>query len=149
MFINSGQDRTAYTVTRPMDLYTNRRDTTTEYGGAAGTAFAKELRPYDAEYRQRNNEIKSSTIDGRLVPGNMSLLQSDVCVRTSTKMESDLRNRRTVTPSMPYVTPSANQMGQVQGQQQLYSGANLDRSESYVLSALKSNPYAIQPLTGY
>jgi len=149
MFINSGQDRTAYTVTRPMDIYTNRRDTTTEYGGAAGTVFAKELRPYDAEYRQRNNEIKSSTIDGRMVPGNMSLLQSDVNVRTSPNTESDLRNRRTVTPSMPYVTPSSNQMGQVQGQQQLYSGANLDRSESYVLSALKSNPYAIQPLTGY
>lgn len=147
MFINSGQERNGYTVTKPMDLYTNRRDTTTSYGGAA--AGAKELRPYDAEYRQRNNENKSSTIDGRLVPGNMSLYQADVNVRSSANTESDLRNRRTVNPTLPYSTPSVSQMGQMQGQQQLYSGANLDRSEAYVLSALKSNPYAIQPLTGY
>jgi len=147
MFINSGQERTAYMVTKPMDVYTNRRDTTTSYGGAA--SGAKELRPYDAEYRQRNNEIKSSTIDGRMVPGNMSLLQTDVNVRSKPGMESDLRNRRTVTPSMPYSTPSSSMIGEMKGQQQLYSGANLDRSEAYVLSALKSNPYAMQPLTGY
>jgi len=147
MFVNSGQDRTAYMVTKPMDVYTNRRDTTTSYGGAA--SGAKELRPYDAEYRQRNNDIKSSTIDGRMVPGNMSLLQADVNVRSKPGMESDLRNRRTVTPSMPYSTPSSSMIGEMKGQQQLYSGANLDRSEAYVLSALKSNPYAMQPLTGY
>ena len=148
MFINSGQERNAYTICKPMDLYTHRRDTTTEYGGVAGTAFAKEVRPYDAEYRQRNNETKSSTIHGRMVPGHMSLLQTDVNVRTS-RIDGDLVNRRTVTPSMPYATPSASQMGEMQGQQQLYSGSNLDRNESYVLSALKSNPYAMQPLTGY
>ena len=149
MFINSGQDNTAYMVTKPMDVYTNRRDTTTSYGGIAGAALAKEVRPYDAEYRQRNNENKSSTIDGRMVPGNMSLLQADVNVRSKTGMESDLRNRRLSTPSMPYSTPSASQIGQMKGQQQLYSGANLDRSDAYVLSSLKSNPYAMQPLTGY
>ena len=147
MFINSGQERTAYMVTKPMDVYTNRRDTTTSYGGAA--SGSKEVRPYDAEYRQRNNDIKSSTIDGRMVPGNMSLLQTDVNVRSKTGMESDLRNRRTVAPSMPYSTPSSSMIGEMKGQQQLYSGTNLDRSESYVLSALKSNPYAMQPLTGY
>ena len=147
MFINSGQDRTAYMVTKPMDVYTNRRDTTTSYGGVA--SGSKEVRPYDAEYRQRNNDIKSSTIDGRMVPGNMSLLQTDVNVRLKPGMESDLRNRRTVAPSMPYSTPSISQIGEMKGQQQLYSGTNLDRSESYVLSALKSNPYAMQPLTGY
>jgi hypothetical protein len=149
MFINSGQDRTAYMVTRPMDVYTNRRDTTTSYGGAAGSALAKESRTYDAEYRQRNNDIKSSTIDGRMAPGNMSLLQTDINMRSSSGMESDLAVRRQATPSMPYSTPSATHMGHVSGAQQLYSGSNLDRSESYVLSALKSNPYAIQSLTGY
>jgi len=149
MFMNSGQDRTAYMITKPMDVYTNRRDTTTEYGGVAGSALAKEVRPYDAEYRQRNNDIKSSTIDGRLVPGNMSLLQSDVNVRTSAGMESDLANRRQNTPNLPYVTPGFSQIGELRGQQQLYGGMEADRSNAYVLSALKSNPYAIQPLTGY
>ena len=148
-FINSGQDCTGYMITRPMDMYTNRRDTTTEYSGAAGSALAKKVRTYDAEYRQRNNDIKSSTIDGRMVPGNMSLLQSDVNVRTSAGMERDLANRRPAAPTMPYSTPGTSHMGELRGQQQLYGGMEADRSNAYVLSALKSNPYAIQPLTGY
>jgi hypothetical protein len=121
-----------------MDIYTNRRDTSVEYGGAA--SGSKEARTYDAEYRQRNNDIKSSTIDGRMVPGNMSLLQTDVNVRTNTGMESDLRNRRHNTPTLPFITPGIPQMGEMRGQQQLYGGSGLDRSEAYVLSALKSNP---------
>ena len=101
MFINSGQDNTAYMVTKPMDIYTNRRDTSVQYSGPLGTVGAKEARTYDAEYRQRNNENKSSTIAGRMVPGNMSLLQSDVNVRTSSGMESDLANRRQHMPNLP------------------------------------------------
>jgi hypothetical protein len=131
-----------------MDVYTNRRDTSVSYGGAAGTAFAKEIRTYDAEYNQRNNDIKSSTIDGRMVPGNMSLLQSDVNVRTR-NLESDLVNRRSSAPTMPFITPGISQLGEVKGHQQLYGGMESDRSDAYVLSALKSNPYAIKPLTGY
>jgi len=84
-----------------------------------------------------------------MVPGHMSLLQSDVNVRSSAGMESDLMNRRPIAPSLPYVTPGVSQMGELRGQQQLYGGANLDRSDAYVLSALKSNPYAMTPLTGY
>jgi hypothetical protein len=149
MFVNSGQERTAYMITKPMDVYTNRRDTSAEYGGVAGSTLAKEVRPYDAEYRQRNNENKSSTIAGRMVPGNMSLLQADVNVRSSSGMESDLMNRRAVAPNLPFITIGASQIGEVRGQQQLYGGMESDRSNAYVLSALKSNPYAIQPLTGY
>lgn len=147
MFINSGQDKTAYMITKPMDVYTNRRDTSTEYGGAA--SGAKEVRPYDAEYRQRNNENKSSTIAGRMVPGHMSLLQTDVNVRTTANTEMDLMNRRPAAPTMPFITPGFSQMGEMRGQQQLYGGMEMDRNNAYVLSSLKSNPYAIQPLTGY
>ena len=149
MFINSGQDNTAYMVTKPMDVYTNRRDTSVQYSGPVGAVGAKEARTYDAEYRQRNNDLKSSTIDGRMVPGNMSLLQSDVNVRSKTGMESDLANRRQHMPNLPYMTPGTSQMGELRGQKQLYGGMETDRSNAYVLSALKSNPYAIQPLTGY
>ena len=149
MFINSGQDNTAYMVTKPMDVYTNRRDTSVQYSGPVGAVGAKEARTYDAEYRQRNNENKSSTVAGRMVPGNMSLLQSDVNVRTSAGLESDLMNRRQHMPNLPYMTPGTSQMGEMRGQKQLYGGMETDRSNAYVLSALKSNPYAIQPLTGY
>jgi len=146
MFVNSGQDRTAYMITKPMDVYTNRRDTSVEYGGAA--SGSKEVRTYDAEYRQRNNDNKSSTIDGRMVPGSMSLLQTDVNVRNS-NLDADLVNRRQNMPTMPFITPGIPQMGEMKGQQQLYGGSGLDRNEAYVLSALKSNPYAMTPLTGY
>jgi hypothetical protein len=147
MFVNSGQDRTAYMVTKPMDIYTNRRDTSVQYGGAA--SGSKEVRTYDAEYRQRNNDIKSSTIDGRMVQGSMSLLQTDVNVRSKIGLDSDLMNQRPMAPTMPYITPGVTQMGEMRGQQQLYGGSGLDRSDAYVLSALKSNPYAMTPMTGY
>jgi hypothetical protein len=147
MFVNSGQDRSAYMITKPMDVYTNRRDTSTEYGGTA--SGVKEVRPYDAEYRQRNNDNKSSTIAGRMVPGNMALMQSNVNVRSSSGMESDLMNRREGVPTLPFTTPGVFQIGESRGQHQLYGGMEADRSNAYVLSALKSNPYAIQPLTGY
>ena len=84
-----------------------------------------------------------------MVPGHMSLLQSDVNVRSNVGMESDLMNQRTAAPTMPFITPSYSQMGEMRGQQQLYGGMEVDRSNAYVLSALKSNPYAMTPLTGY
>ena len=145
LFVNGTQNSDAYTITQPMDRYTNRRDTTTSYGGVMGTTLAKESRTYDAEYRQRNNDIKSSTIDGRMVPGNMSLMQGDINMRNKT-LDNDLVSRRAANASMPYATPDASKMGRVSGAQQLYSNVELDRNESYVLSSLKSNPYAIRPL---
>lgn len=147
LFVNGTQDSNAYTITRPMDMYTNRRDTTTSYSGAMGTVLAKESRNYDAEYRQRNNDIKSSTIDGRMVPGNMSLMQGDINMRNKT-LDNDLVSRRQANASMPYATPDASKMGRVTGAQQLYSNVELDRNESYVLSSLKSNPYAMRHLNG-
>jgi hypothetical protein len=84
-----------------------------------------------------------------MVPGNMSLLQSDMNVRTKTGMEYDLVNRRSAAPTMPFITPGSSQMGEVKGHQQLYGGIETDRNDAYVLSMLKSNPYAIKPLTGY
>lgn len=145
LFVNGTQDSNAYTITRPMDVYTNRRDTTTSYSGGIGTTLAKESRTYDAEYRQRNNDIKSSTIDGRMVPGNMSLMQGDINMRNKT-LDNDLISNRAGAASMPYATPDASKMGRVTGAQQLYSSTGIDRNESYVLSSLKSNPYAMRPL---
>ena len=145
LFVNGTQDSNGYTITQPMDIYTNRRDTTTSYSGAMGTTLAKQSRTYDAEYRQRNNDIKSSTIDGRMVPGNMSLMQGDINMRNKT-LDNDLVSRREANASMPYATPDASKMGRVTGAQQLHSTSGIDRNESYVLSSLKSNPYAMRPL---
>lgn len=145
LFVNGTQDSNAYTITQPMDKYTNRRDATASYSGAMGTTLAKQSRTYDAEYRQRNNDIKSSTIDGRMVPGNMSLMQGDINMRNKT-LDNDLLSRRSANASMPYATPDASKMGRVTGAQQLYATTGIDRNESYVLSSLKSNPYAMRPL---
>jgi hypothetical protein len=148
LFVNGTQDSNAYMVTRPMDIYTNRRDTTAEYSGSIGTTNAKNPRTYDAEYNQRNNDIKSATIAGRMVPGNMSLMQGDINMRNKT-LDDDLTVRRMANASLPYAGPDASKMGRVTGAEPLYASTGLDRNEDYVLSSLKSNPYAMRSLNGF
>ena len=48
------------------------------YAGNAGAgAGTRQMKSYESGYNQRNNDIKSSTIDGYMVKGNMSLLNND------------------------------------------------------------------------
>ena len=42
------------------------------WDSSAGAGL-QNTRSYEAEYNQRNNDIKSSTIEGRLIQGNMKL----------------------------------------------------------------------------
>jgi hypothetical protein len=114
------------------------------YGGnASAGANNRQARNYDAEYRQRNNDIKSSTINGRMVPGNMSLLNNQVNI-TSQDSAQYLVNNRAPVGAIPFgLSPSADNLGRLQGKQQLYSGTQADRSDASVLSQLKGNPYAL------
>jgi hypothetical protein len=113
------------------------------YGGNAGAGDgSRQPRPYDAEYNQRNNDIKSSTIQGYMVQGNMGLLNSNVNMHAKPK-DNDLKNHRAVNPNMPYQTPDAHNFGRLQGSTQLYSGMQMDRSNPEILDALKQNPYAL------
>jgi hypothetical protein len=117
------------------------------YSGVGGTVGAKEMRNYDAEYRQRNNEIKSSTLASYTPAGGMALLNGDINMRTK-GIETDLRVDRKANASMPYQSPDPALMGRMTGAQPLYSGIQMDRSNPEILSALKTNPYNLSVLGG-
>lgn len=139
--INANQRGGAYLSTeyQPADTAA-RQETHVPYSGNAASGW-KEIRPYDDAYRQRNNDIKSSTIDGRMVPGNMKLMNSGIQQTTKTQREDMMANRRAVAGVQYTTSPSAATMGQVQGVTELYSGQQLDRNNGDVLSQLKKNPF--------
>ena len=145
--INAGQRGGAYEVAEHQPAFTTRQTTGDfYYSGIAGGD--KQVRPYDAEYAQRNNDIKSSTIEGRMVPGNMSLLQGDIYVTAKPK-DDFLQNKRPVMPThMPAQSPDMANMGRIQGSAPLYQTLQMDRTTPDILSSLKSNPYTLNVANG-
>lgn len=151
MNINAGQNGGAYQVSEQQAIQ-NARQTTGDFyysGGAGAGADRRATRTYDAEYNQRNNDVKSSTIQGRMVPGNMALMNGDINMRQVDR-DSSLINNRSVAPTMPYQTPDVANMGRLAGSQgsSLYTNIQLDRTTPDVLSALSSNPYALSVSRG-
>ncbi len=149
-FLQASKDRTGYLSTGWDVANTNRQDTSVEYSGVAGSVMAKEPRQYDAEYRQRNNDLKSSTVAGRTPIGNTSLFQNELFnVRTKAQMENDLANHRATVPSRPALTPDASMMGRMTGAQTLYGSMQMDRMDPGVLEALQDNPYHMRSANGF
>jgi len=149
--VNAGQNGGAYQVAEQQAIQ-NARQTTGDfyYAGVAGAgADRRGARTYDAEYKQRNNDVKSSTIDGRMVPGNMSLMNGDINMRQVDR-DSYLINNRAVAPTMPYQTPDIANIGRLAGSQgsSLYQNIQLDRNSPEVLSALSGNPFALSITRG-
>ena len=148
--VNANQNGGAYNVTGHQAPHTARQDTTDFYysGNAGAGAGTREMTSYEAGYNQRNNDIKSSTIDGRLVKGNMSMLNSDINMRQKSRDEN-LKNSRPLTGNMPYKTPDVNTMGRVAGNERsLYSNIQMDRTNPEIMSSLKSNPYVVDHRKG-
>jgi len=147
--INAGQRGGAYEVAEHQPTYTTRQTTGDFFysGVAGGSEGTKQVRPYDAEYAQRNNDIKSSTIEGRMVPGNMSLMQGDIHM-TSKPKDLFMQNHRPVAPSLPYQSPDIANMGKMQGSTSLYQNIQLDRTTPDIMTSLKSNPYTLSVVNG-
>jgi hypothetical protein len=121
----------------------NERDTTNQYygGNASAGDRSRSVRPYDAEYNQRNNDIKSSTIQGHMVPGNMNLLNSDINMRNRTA-DAYLKNSRPlVQTTAPQEIVSLNSFGKTSEKNGLYSTIQMDRNTPDILDAFKKNPY--------
>ena len=147
--VNANQRGGAYEVTEHQAI-SNSRQTTGDfyYAGVAGAGDrSRQPRPYDAEYNQRNNDVKSSTIQGYMVQGNMNLLNTNMNVKQNTKDEY-LKNTRAVNPSMSSQIPDINTFGQLQGTNNLYSNIQLDRNSPDILDNLKGNPYALSVTKG-
>jgi hypothetical protein len=118
------------------------------YSGAAGPGDRnRQMRSYEAEYNQRNNDVKSSTIDGYMVQGNMSLMNGDINMRQVNRDEY-LKNTRAVAGTMPYKSPDVSNMGSLQGHDTLYQTINVDRNNGDILSALQGNPYVVNYKNG-
>jgi hypothetical protein len=147
--VNSNQLGGAYKVSeqQPANTYRQYTDDFFYAGNAGATDGTKQPRPYDAEYRQRNNDIKSSTIQGYMVQGNMGLMNSNINMSGKAR-ETPLKNNRSVAPSMPYQSPDASTFGKLQGTNSLYSNIQLDRNDPGILDSLKGNPFALSVTKG-
>jgi hypothetical protein len=117
-----------------------------DYVGNAQSAYSKP-RTYDAEYSQKCNNLKSNVIDGRLVQGNMKLMNSNINMTSKSK---ETQNLRSGDQKMSSQIPDLNSMGIVQGSSfNLNLVNNLERSDGSVLNQLKDNPYNINMLSGF
>jgi hypothetical protein len=141
--INANQRGGAYAVTEYQGTNTARQLTSDYYyaGNASAGERSRQPRPYDAEYNQRNNDVKSSTLASYTPGGNMSLLNSNINMK-STPKDNYLKNSRALNPNMPYQSPDIGNMGRLQGNNNgLYSTIQMDRNSPDMLDALKGNPY--------
>lgn len=142
--INANQNGGGYKVTPQQVVDTNRQNSIQYVGNSSAGERGRAPRTYDAEYRQRNNDIKSSTIQGRMVQGNMSLFNGDMNMKGKEKSDY-LKNNRSLAPSNLYQSPDVGHFGELQNtnNSQLYSNIQLDRNNGDILAALKGNPYAL------
>jgi hypothetical protein len=149
MNVDRNQRGGAYEVAAHQPIDNNRQTTGDFYysGNAGAGAGTRQMKSYEAEYNQRNNDVKSSTIDGRLVPGNMKLMNSDINMRQVNR-DDFLKNNRAVAGTMPYQSMDVGNMGQLQGQNNLYQNIQMDRNNGEALNALKGNPYVLNHLSG-
>lgn len=114
--VNTNQRGGAYETTEHQAPSQQRDSTSASYmGGSSAAEGTRGLRPYDAEYRQRNNEIKSATIQGHMVQGNMNLMNSDINMRNR---NGELQNSRPLIQSnAPKQMIGAREMGAQRGGQ--------------------------------
>lgn len=143
--VNRNQRGGAYEVTEHQ-VADNTRAETGDYfysGNAAAGAGTREMRSYQAEMNQRNNDIKSSTIKGRMVPGNMKMLNHHVNMNNAQK-DVLLKNERPAMGSLPAKGPASQFMGiSSVANKDNYSNIQMDRNNGSIMDALKSNPYAV------
>lgn len=148
--VNANQNGGAYQVAEQQVAYTTRNETGDYYytGGVGATDGHRELKSYESIKNQRNNDIKSSTIDGRLTKGNMSLMNGDMNMRQKTRDEG-LKNKRDVVGTMPYKSPDVHNMGVLAGHQpKLPSHISNERNNLDITSQLKENPYVVNYKNG-
>jgi hypothetical protein len=137
--VNTNQNGGAYKVSEHQPIRNERDTTNVSYAGGS-SASGKAIRPYDAEYRQHNNEIKSSTIKGHMVKGNTNILNADI--NQKNRSGEILNTRQQSITNGPRQTYGTELMGQqTHVGQQYNSGIQLDRNSPELLDAFRKNPY--------
>ena len=143
MNINANQRGGGY-ATSDHQQATTARATTGDfyYSGGSSASNAKEMRSYGAELNQRNNDVKSSTIDGRMGNGNTNVFSGSVNMAAKQR-DVYQTNNRPLTQKGAVQSPSVDQIGRVSGAVPLYQTIQMDRNTPDIMSALQGNPYAI------
>jgi hypothetical protein len=143
--VNSNQLGGAYQITDHQAVDTYRAETSDFYyaGNASAGPRTQQTSSYDAAYNQRNNDIKSSTIQGYTPSGNMSVMNGDINMRQISR-DDQLKNNRAIIGTMPYQSPDITNMGKLGGtDNSLYSGIQMDRNTPDIMHALKGNPFIV------
>jgi hypothetical protein len=142
--VNRTQKHGAYEVTKPNLNKTNRTETSVYYQGGSSASGAKGMtNAYTTHETQRNNDIKSSTIDSRTGNGGMALLNSEINMRTNNR-DNMLQNNRAVSgANIISSIPSVNNMGKLNGGNNLYQNIQTDRTNPDILSGFQGNPFVI------
>jgi len=153
LFIDRNQTRggTGYMVAGNQPIINNRMTQSDFYYAGIGSAGERGRQPrtYDAEYRQRNNDVKSSTLASYTPAGKNGVFSGQV--NMSAKPKDDFqKNNRALDPTMPAPTPNVSMFGQQTGPQSQSFNTNiqLDRTTPDMISQLKGNPFAISHLGG-
>jgi hypothetical protein len=145
MNVDRNQRGGAYEVTEHQPIENARQNTGDFFyaGVASAGDRTRDVRPYEAEYNQRNNDLKSSTLKGYTPAGNMNLYNGDINMRQISR-DNVLKNDRGVIGTMPYQAPDVMNFGRPAGStNNLYSNIQMDRNTSDITSMLKSNPYVV------
>jgi hypothetical protein len=144
--VDRGQHSDAYSITPHQVSYTNRNECKSlDYMGAGSVVDAKQCRVVDAEYNQRNNDLKSSTLHSQMVKGNMNLYNASVNMKWR---EKEIENSHIPVPTFRGETPNAAHYGTLQRTYREPSTVYADRSNPEILDALKSNPYTLSVVNG-
>jgi hypothetical protein len=120
-----------------------QRDTSSKeyFTAAGGYATAYGDRIYEADYRQRNNDIKSQTIYNRPNQGGMQLFNQEMninCRDDCDRFEGRVNPAFSKISSLP---PSVQTYGAIRAPQYYNECQMCDRIQPEILSAFRNNPY--------
>ncbi len=147
LFNSANQTQGAYKNIEYVPIDTNRQETGNYQQTGAATGY-KMHRNHDIQCDNRNN-LKSTTVHGVSVPGNMALFNADINMKSNPRDLKQLNTREAI-PTLRGQVPSYENMGtRNEHSNQLYSGIQMDRANPEVLSQqLKENPF-VHNITNY
>ena len=119
----------------------NARDITNNVYYSGNANAQPKPRTYEAEYNQRNNTNKSSTIDGRMNMGNLKLMGNSMNMTSKSNDDLLVNNRQVHGNRLTVQAPSVNSMGLIQGLDHHTFLKSQENRNDGVHNQLNENPY--------
>jgi hypothetical protein len=140
-FINNQKEGIYVNNYTPMDL--TQRDTTScpVMGNVGGASNQYGDMSYEADYRQTNNDIKSSTIYNQPNPGGTQIFNQQMNVNIA-RNDVSMDDGRWFTPnSITPMPPSKENYGKINMPQYYNECIGCERIDPSLLDAFRANPY--------